>query len=103
MTVPTARAETRRDLLIVVRSHPRAEARALRARGGVVRALEVSTAGLVVRVDGEPVAVPEDELPILLPELDQLEPVSGMAPPSSKKLRPMQPNGAGFSNVWPAT
>jgi hypothetical protein len=45
-----------RDLLIVVRSHPRAEARALRARGGVVRALEVSTAGLVVRVEGEPVA-----------------------------------------------
>jgi hypothetical protein len=44
-----------RNLVIVVRSHPTAEARALRARGGVVRALEIPTAGLVARVDGAPV------------------------------------------------
>ena len=45
-----------RELVMVVRSHPRAEARALRARGGLVAPLEVATAGMVVSADGSPVA-----------------------------------------------
>jgi hypothetical protein len=42
------------ELVIVVRSHPRAEARALRARGGLVAALDVAVAGMLVTVDGRP-------------------------------------------------
>ena len=45
-----------RELVVVLRSHPRAEARAFRARGGVVAALEIPTARLVVRVERDPVA-----------------------------------------------
>ena len=50
--------ETRggRDLVIVVRSHPRAEARALTAGRGLVAALEIPRAGLVVHVRGDEVA-----------------------------------------------
>ncbi len=49
------RAHAGRDLVVVVRSHPRAEGRALRAGGGVVAALEVPMAGLVVRAEGQTV------------------------------------------------
>ena len=45
-----------RPLVVVVRSHPRAEARALRAQGGLVAALEVPTAHLLVSAGGEEVA-----------------------------------------------
>jgi hypothetical protein len=48
------RTHTGRELVIVVRSHPRAEARALRARGGLVAALDVAVAGMLVTVDGRP-------------------------------------------------
>jgi hypothetical protein len=50
------RVETRpgRDLVVVLRSHPRAEARALRARGGLVKALELRTSRAVVSVDDRP-------------------------------------------------
>ena len=50
------RARPGRDLVVVVRSHPKAEGRALRARGGVVAALEVPIAGLVVQAEGVTVA-----------------------------------------------
>jgi len=50
------RTRASRELVIVLRSHPNAEARALRARGGVVAAIDIETAGLVVRVEGNPVA-----------------------------------------------
>jgi hypothetical protein len=54
----TFRVRTRggRDLVVVVRTHPRAEGRALRAGGGVVAALEVPTAGLLVQAEGRTVA-----------------------------------------------
>jgi hypothetical protein len=45
-----------RELVVVVRSHPRAEGRALRSGGGVVVALEVPQAGLVVEADGRVVS-----------------------------------------------
>jgi hypothetical protein len=50
------RAREGRDLVVVVRTHPRAEGRALSARGGVVAALEVPTAGLLVQAEGRKVA-----------------------------------------------
>ena len=42
--------------MIVVRSHPRAEARALTAGRGLVAALEIPRAGLVVHVRGDEAA-----------------------------------------------
>jgi hypothetical protein len=42
--------------MVVVRSHPRAEGRALRGRGGIVAALEIPLAGLVVQAEGQTVA-----------------------------------------------
>lgn len=46
-----------RDLVVVVRTHPRAEARALRAQGGLVTALEMPRARLRVEIDGEEVTL----------------------------------------------
>jgi hypothetical protein len=50
------RAERGRELVVVLRSHPRAEGRALGARGGRVAALEIPRAGLVVQAEGRTVA-----------------------------------------------
>ena len=50
------RAHAGRELVVVVRSHPRAEGRALGARGGLVAALEIPRAGLVVQAEGQIVA-----------------------------------------------
>jgi hypothetical protein len=52
------RVDTRpaRPLVVVLRSHREAEARALRAQGGLVASLEVPTARLVVRAGGREVA-----------------------------------------------
>jgi hypothetical protein len=50
------RTRAGRDLVMVLRSHRRAEARALRAGGGLVAGLEVPEEGLVVHLDGREVA-----------------------------------------------
>jgi hypothetical protein len=50
------RTRAGRELVVVVRSHRRGEARALRAGGGLVASLDVPTSALVVHTEGREVA-----------------------------------------------